>query len=250
MSEASGVPILMYHSISNEGPGPVALRPATFRDQMSVLADAGASGISVSDYFAARTAGRAPARNAVVLTFDDGYHDFRETAFPELQARAWRCTVFLPATPIDDEVLWHGGDEFARPLLAWRDVEELSRSGVEFGAHSMTHRDLTTLPLEAAIKEIVRSGQRIRERAGCRVEGFAPPFGRSTPAIREQLTRHYRWSVGTTMARAGDRSDVFDLPRIEMWYFRQIRRWRRYVARGWTPYFELRRTMRAIRAAL
>lgn len=246
----AGVPILMYHSISDEGPGPVAIRPATFRDQMSALADAGATAISVTEYVESRTLGRAMSPGSVVLTFDDGYRDFLDTAFPVLQVRGWRCTVFLPVTPMDDGRPWHGGDGFPRPLLRWTDASELSRTGVEFGAHSMTHQDLTRLPLAAATDEIARSARHISERAGCSVEGFAPPFGRSTPAIREEVARHYRWSVGTRMDRACEASDIFDLPRIEMWYFRDIGRWRRYVANGWTPYFEARRALRAIKEAL
>lgn len=250
MPPTADIPILMYHSISDQGPGPVAIRPATFRDQMSALADAGASAISVADYVESRTSARVISANSVVLTFDDGYRDFTDTAFPVLQARGWRCTVFLPVTPMDDERPWHGGDGFPRPLLRWTDAAELSRVGVEFGAHSMTHHDLTRLPLQAATDEIARSGQCIRERTGNRVEGFAPPFGRSTPAIREAVARHYRWSVGTRMDRVSEASDIFDLPRIEMWYFRDIGRWRRYVANGWTPYFEARRALRAIKEAL
>jgi peptidoglycan/xylan/chitin deacetylase (PgdA/CDA1 family) len=246
MTSGAGIPILMYHSVSDEGPGPIALPTASFREQLAVLVDSGARGISVSDYVAARRDNRALAPGAVVLTFDDGYRDFADVVFP-LLPDGWRCTVFLPVAPIDGDRPSHFGDGYPRPLLTWRMVEDLAIRGVEFGAHSMTHRDLTRLTPEAAREEIALSGQRIRERAGCRVEGFAAPFGRATQALRDEMKRHYAWSVGTTMRRASERSDLFDLPRIEMWYFRDARRWRSYVSRGWTPYFALRQTVRSIK---
>jgi hypothetical protein len=97
---------------------------------------------------------------------------------------------------------------------------------------------------------VALSGARIRERTGHPVEGFAPPFGRITPALRNEVSKRYAWCVGTTMNRAGPTSNLFDLPRLEMWYFRDVRRWRRYVQRGWTPYFALRKAMRAVRESL
>ena len=250
MSRPSGIPILMYHSVSDDGPGPVSLHPTTFREQLSVLADAGAHGVSVSECVAALRGGRALAPGTVVLTFDDGYRDFADVVFPLLQDKGWRGTVFVPAVPVDSGRAWDCGDGHPRPLMTWRTIEQLAAQGVEFGAHSMTHRDLTQLSPEAVREEIVLSRQRIHERTGCVVDGFAPPFGRSTPEIRDELKRHVAWSVGTRMSRADEHSDVFDLPRLEMWYFRGARRWRRYVEQGWTPYFALRQAMRAAKRAL
>jgi peptidoglycan/xylan/chitin deacetylase (PgdA/CDA1 family) len=243
------VPILTYHSLS-DGRGPVSLPPATFREHMAVLRDAGANAISVSDYVAAVQAGREIARTSVVLTFEDGYRDFAEVVAPVLQASGWRATVFLPVEPIDREQPWDPGDGCPRPLLTWPMVKQLQEHGVEFAAHSMTHNDLTQLPHDAAVGEIVMSGRRIHERTGRAAEGFAPPFGHSSPQLRKEIARHYRWSVGTRMNRADAGADLFDLPRIEMWYFRNVRHWRRYVEREWTPYFAWRRALRTIKGWL
>jgi peptidoglycan/xylan/chitin deacetylase (PgdA/CDA1 family) len=217
---------------------------------MAVLKDAGATGLSVSDYVDARESGRPLPEGAVVLTFDDGYLDFAEIAAPILQAAKWRGTVFLPVHPIESGVPWDCGDGHRRPLLTWAAVRELAAFGIEFGAHTLTHSDLTRLTADRAAQEISKCGIWIRERAGCMVNGFAPPFGRSTFAIRQEIARHYRWSVGVRMGSANGSAELFDLPRIDMWYFRNIGRWRRYVAKGWTPYFEWRRTWRALKQSL
>ncbi len=246
MTIPSSVPILMYHSVSARGPGPVSVTPETFEDQMAVLRDAGAVGMSVSDYVAARTNHTVP-EGAVVLTFDDGYRDFLDEAFSTLQAARWGCTVFLPVVPIDRAEPWDCGDSHRRELLTWRDVQDLSARNVEFGAHSMTHRDLTRMAPDIARAEIVDSGRRIADRTGRAVEGFAAPLGRITTDLLETVRKHYRWSVSTTLARASESADIFRLPRIEMWYFRNIPQWRKYVASGWTPYFAFRRAMRAVR---
>jgi uncharacterized protein YjhX (UPF0386 family) len=51
------------------------------------------------------------------------------------------------------------------------------------------------------------------------------------------------------MQRAGATADLFDLPRVEMWVFRELGRWRSFVSRGWTPYFAMRAAVRAVRQA-
>ena len=244
------IPILMYHSVSDDGPGPVSLPPGTFREQLAVLADIGAQAISVSEYVSARREGRVLASGTVVLTFDDGYRDFADVVSPLLLSRGWRGTVFLPVIPVDENRPWDCGDGHARPLLTWSAVSELAAAGFEFGAHSLTHRDLRRMTPGAARDEVALAGEQIQERAGASVMGFAAPFGWTPPPLMDVIRRHYRWAVGTTMGLARDHSDLFDLPRIDMWYLRNPRHWRRFVSRGGSPYFELRRALRAMKQAL
>jgi hypothetical protein len=79
------------------------------------------------------------------------------------------------------------------------------------------------------------------------VTSFAPPYGKTNAAIRAEIRQHYRVAVGTTLARARHTSDVYNLPRIEMWYFRDPRRWRAYLEGRAEGYFFLRQALRHIR---
>jgi peptidoglycan/xylan/chitin deacetylase (PgdA/CDA1 family) len=248
---ADGVDILMYHSIS-EGPGPLSISPSIFRMQMQTLADCGFRGVSLSDYISIRQRQSPVSGKTVVLTFDDGFADFADVVFPDLHDRGWRCTVFVAAALIDRyrDTGWDpDGSGIARPLLSWKEIQRLSGCGVEFGSHGLSHVDLTRVPSGTASGEIIDGKRDLEDRVRSSVTSFAPPFGRSTPGIRRQVAQHYRCSVGTTLARASEASDPFDLPRIEMWYFRDPARWRRYVSRGPTGYFAVRRFFRAIRRA-
>ena len=87
----------------------------------------------------------------------------------------------------------------------------------------------------------------IEEFAGCRVTSFAPPYGRMSPAVRAEVSRQYLAAVGTVMGRARRTSDIYDLPRIEMWYFRHERRWRAYLEGGARGYFIVRKALRKVR---
>lgn len=243
------VNILMYHSIS-AGTGPTCIEPHIFRRQMAALAECGYKPVTLTDLAAwARGTHELPNR-AVVLTFDDGFNDFATVAFPELQARGWTATVFLPAGKMGGTDDWQTSTSYApsRPLMTWKTVADLARLGVDFGGHGVSHTDLTSLPLAAMREEVVTCQRMIEEFAGCRVTSFAPAYGKITPAIRAEVRHHYLASVGTVMAQVRRTSDVYDLPRIEMWYFRSERRWRAYLERGSRGYFILRKALRQVRS--
>ena len=82
---ASGVTVLMYHRIT--GPGSVfpGTEVSTFREQMTWLSR-NCRAISAQDFEeAAASAGKSGSRPPVLVTFDDGYRDFHDNAYPILQ---------------------------------------------------------------------------------------------------------------------------------------------------------------------
>jgi peptidoglycan/xylan/chitin deacetylase (PgdA/CDA1 family) len=245
----SSVSILMYHSIS-EGPGPTRIAPDLFRRQMALLEQCGYSVVSL---------GRLPAwldglegipERVAVLTFDDGFEDFATVAFPELKGRGWTATVFVPTAKLGAVADWErsAGNGRAARLMSWPTVRELSRLGIEFGAHGVSHADLTKLSPELARAEIVESKRALEQHVERPVRSFAAPYGKTNGSILREVGKHFQVAVGTGLARAHRRSDRYDLPRIEMWYFRNMDRWRSFLDGAARGYFLLRQTLRRVRA--
>jgi peptidoglycan/xylan/chitin deacetylase (PgdA/CDA1 family) len=246
----SAVDILMYHSIS-DGPGPTCMAPEKFRRQLEALAEHGYRGVGLAELASWLRGEAQPAGKPIVLTFDDAFTDFAEVAFPELQARGWTATVFLPAGKAGEVAHWDVRPGWpAQRLLSWQALTNLAGLGIEIGAHGVSHTDLTTLPLDIARQEVVDSRRRIEDRIGCPVTSFAAPYGRTTSAIRAEVRRHYQAAVGTDLARARSTSDPYNLPRIEMWYFRDLRRWQSYLEGDARGYFLLRQGLRRMRILL
>src|SRR3954452_21146204 len=90
--------VLMYHRIGDPAtapPGLVSATPATFRRQMRWLADSGRA-VSLADVLAARAGTSSLPPRAVLVTFDDGYADFAEHAWPVLRSFGIPVTLFVP----------------------------------------------------------------------------------------------------------------------------------------------------------
>ncbi|CAN5259667.1 hypothetical protein BH11PSE2_BH11PSE2_09130 [soil metagenome] len=242
------VHVLMYHSISNAS-GPTSIPAATFRMQLEGLAEAGYRVINVDEFVAWKTGGPAlPARSALI-TFDDGFADFANAAFPILREHGFPAVVFIPTGRIGGTDNWESL-EAPRALMDWGQVSELAAAGVEFGGHGVSHTNLTTLSGEALTREIVHCGEIIGERLGRPAKSFAAPFGATNRAVRAEIARHYGAAFGVRLGRAGLRDDLYDTPRLEMHYFRDAPRWRDMLQGRGETYFALRRGLRAVRERL
>ena len=242
------VNILMYHSISC-GPKPLCITPQVFSRQLAVLQDCGRYGISLGEYVAWLSGDRALAEGFVVFTFDDGYEDFARNAFPELEARGWGATVFLPTAKIVDSGARHRspGSGPTDCFMDWDTIRRLAANGIEFGGHGANHIDLTSVSPGDAEHEIATCKQVLDAKVPGSSVSFAAPYGRSNMTVQALVEKYFRCAAGTRLERATGHSPLFDLPRIEMWYFRDPSRWRRYLEGGSTVYFALRRWLRAAR---
>jgi peptidoglycan/xylan/chitin deacetylase (PgdA/CDA1 family) len=128
-----GIAVLMYHSIGGSdflGPG-IAVSKKNFAGQLEYLAR-NFSLISL-DAAVAKLRGGAPLPdNAIAITFDDGFRDNYEAAFPLLQRYGAPAAVFVATQPLTEGIsLWPYRLRFlfkqtqARELrLAWPDTAD------------------------------------------------------------------------------------------------------------------------------
>ena len=71
--------------------------------------------------------------------------------------------------------------------LSWAAIAEMDQGGVSFGSHTQTHQIVTTVPLEAARKEVRESKTAIETALNKRCEAFAYPNGNWSPETRRML---------------------------------------------------------------
>jgi peptidoglycan/xylan/chitin deacetylase (PgdA/CDA1 family) len=219
---SSHVPILMYHSISDNLFGKthpyyqINTSPRIFARQMKWLHDAGYQTLSLSQLHAVFESGNIPSK-AVVITFDDGYQDFYTDAFPSLRRYGFTATVFLATNRIQDTPMRMEGVEY----MTWREVRELHAEGIEFGSHTVSHPDLRSLGPEEIDYEVGYSKETIEDQLGASVNSLAYPFAfpeedRSfTRFLVDVLENHgFESGVSTVLGRATRGGNRFFLPRL------------------------------------
>jgi peptidoglycan/xylan/chitin deacetylase (PgdA/CDA1 family) len=104
-----------------------------------------------------------------------------------------------------------------RPFLDWRQIETLQIHGHQIGAHTMSHPDLTVIPVSQAQDEIAASHDLLIQRMG-RCDHLAWPYGRTTAALTEFAVKLGFLSLG--MGRRGhyvQKGDIHQLWR-DAWY--------------------------------
>tara|TARA_R110002051_G_scaffold146786_2_gene219565 strand:- start:41917 stop:42699 length:783 start_codon:yes stop_codon:yes gene_type:complete len=237
------VDILMYHSIAN-APGPTSIAPRQFEAQMSALASSGITLLRMDDVPGHLATGYG---RAVAITFDDGFRDFADVAWPVLRSLNLPAMVYLPTDCIDGAENWKGAHRPPRPLMSWEEVRRLASEGVDFGNHTAAHSDLSLLNINQVAEETERACLRMQAEIGFRPVHFAPPYGRSSCDARKVIARHHKTSVGTELATARASSDPHNLPRIEMFYFNNMRHWHAHLDGRGANYLRLRRVIRHVR---
>ena len=213
------VPILMYHSISENLFGKshpyyqINTSPEAFAQQMRWLRNNGYRTLNLGEASSALESG-ADTSKTVVITFDDGYRDFYTDGFAVMQQCGLSATIFLATDRM-------GARVDGVPYLAWSEVRELHAAGIQFGSHTVTHPDLRSQGPEQIDYELGYSKEVIEQELGAAVTSFAYPFAfpeedkRFTSFLEGLLENHgFENGVSTIIGRARLKHNRFFLPRL------------------------------------
>jgi peptidoglycan/xylan/chitin deacetylase (PgdA/CDA1 family) len=186
------VPILEYHYI-RINPDPrdrlgfnLSVTPSDFKAQMDWLQVNGYHAITLNDLRAYFQEQKPLPSRPIVLTFDDGYADFYTTAFPILQAHGFTAVSYVVPGFLDHP-----------RYMTSAQVEEIDGDGIEIGAHTMTHADLTKAGPAQLVLEVQGSKNALERLLGHTVLDFCYPSGKFNDAVIASL-RQFGLQSATT----------------------------------------------------
>ncbi len=214
------VPVLMYHRIADEGPvglAPYRVSSEMFRAQMTWLRRNGYHTI-VSEELAWHLANNHPfVGRPVVISFDDGFEDFADQAWPILRTHDLRAEVFVVTDLVGETAQWdrHLGEP--APLMDAPTIVRLAAEGVSFGSHLASHRGADGLSTLELAEELTRSRAMLQQWLDRSVDSFAAPFGLIDERVRLLAAEcGFRVGFSTEPGVAHLTSDPLNLPRIEV----------------------------------
>ena len=245
------IPVLTYHSIEESG-SIISTRPETFRRQIKILSDNDYCVLPLGKIIENLIAKEPISPKTIALTFDDGFQNFYSTAFPILAEHGFPATVFLVTEFCGKFNDWSGNptDLPRSPLLSWREIKELQAYGIEFGAHSQTHPDLTAISTAEAEWEIVGSKLVIEDMLGEKVNIFAYPYGKFDLFLRAMTKKYYRAACSVKLGKICRTSDLFMLERIDSYYLSNPKIINLLASNSFDRYLQFRQLLRDFKSFL
>jgi len=215
------IPVVFYHKIDYPAPD-APLRgaytpPPRFARQMAFLKKKGTVFYTAAELITyLREHGSFPP-NGLAVTFDDGWRDNFENAFPILQRYGIKATIFLVSSCIGEVSTKAVSDgEGARAHLTRAQILEMSNHGIEFGSHSVNHRLLHQLSLPEVKFEVEESQGQIADLLGKPCQTFAYPAGFLTEEVKGIVAQAGYLSAFSTIYGPTDALDLYALNRVEI----------------------------------
>ncbi len=244
--QTDSLPILTFHTLGDESSA-ITFPSSVFKHRVAALHEFGYRTSSLRDAIACiHQRARFPSRS-LIITFDDGYKTMYDIAFPILQRYQLTATVFLTVgeTPNDRLPALEG-----HTMLSWNEVREMQKYGITFGAHTLTHPNLTRLTNEHVEFEMRMSKEIIEQALGVAVEVFAYPLGRFNTCTRAIAQKYFIGACTDALGLAHTNSDPYALERVDAYYLRDEKLFALIPTRLFEPYLRARNFPRRIRRLL
>lgn len=207
------VPILLYHYIEDNQDErdfmrtSMATRPYFFEKQMRYLAEHSYHSISLTDLKNALEGRLSLPEKPIIITFDDGFRDYYENAFPVLKKYNLKAIVFMIANHIG----------LSGNLTAGMLREMLDSGAFELGSHTLNHVWLSEVSYEEARREIFESWQVLSERFHYPVKHFAYPGGFEAPWVVDLVREAgYETAVSTRVGQRQTGGEIWRLKRLKV----------------------------------
>jgi peptidoglycan/xylan/chitin deacetylase (PgdA/CDA1 family) len=198
------VPILVYHNLGPQSKGRLVLGADAFAEQMRYLKREGYHVVTLTEFVDWTRLKRQLPKKSVVLTFDDGYHAFRDYAYPVLKSLGFTATLFVYTDYV-------GG---GRNALTWDELKRLVAEGFDVQAHSKTHGDLRRAAGETDAQyaqrmqaELAEPPRLFQRQLGQGVQFLAYPYGRVDDDLLARV-REQGYAAAFTVRRESNASFV------------------------------------------
>lgn len=200
------LPILMYHHIRdfNDPTDKIgtnlSVSPSDFATQLDLIKERGYTAINFQDILN----GNLPEKS-IILTFDDGYENFYQNAYPELKKRGMKAVSYIIVNDI-------GKNEY----MTRDQIIEINNNDIEIGSHTLSHPDLATATSTRAEKEILDSKKQLEDIIVKKVISFCYPSGKYNDATENYVKNSgYSFAV-TTKGGITTFADLFTLNRYRI----------------------------------
>lgn len=202
--EVAGVPVLNYHQVNDKNYSPLTVQVQHFEQEMDYLETNGYHTITLDELYDYLTTGKELPEKPVVITFDDGYTDNYEYAFPILKEHGMKATLFMIGDSIN-----------TNRFLTSAQLIEMDRNGFSVEAHTYHHKNLKTLNKEEIDTDLKQSKEVLEQLLHKDIRYIAYPGGYNNSLVRtETKAAGFRMAFTVQPGNVQPGEDFYGLPRL------------------------------------
>lgn len=205
--------ILQYHHVSTHTPPVTSLSLEFFTTHMHYLRDNDFNVLPLEQVIDDLRSNRPLPEKTAVITFDDGYTNVYEAAYPLLRELEWPYTIFVTSGLVGSN---------NRLYATWEQLREMGEDGATLANHTVSHPYLLDREagesdrqwLEKVRREIVDAEATIARETGQNHKLLAYPYGEYNPAIQELVAKLGFVGIAQHSGPINATSDFTALPRF------------------------------------
>lgn len=204
------VVVLQYHHVSDSTPAITSIGPEMFKEHMQYIND-NFEVVRLQDALSAIQNNESLPKNAIAISFDDGYLNILENAHPILAQFEFPYTVFINPDSISK----------LRGQLTWEQLQEM-KPLADFANHTFDHLHLLQRNddenesqwLSRVMLNIEQAEQAMAAKLGYSYKWLAYPFGEFNLTLKEALKEKGYIAFGQQSGAVSAYSDFMALPRF------------------------------------
>ena len=221
------VMVLNYHKIDNVDIS-LSVLPEDFDAQMKYLKENNYHTITPDELYESLSGNYELPENPVLITFDDGYADNYQNAYPILRKYGFKATIFVISSFVGKK----------EHYFTWDQAREMASNGITIQSHTVDHKSMTDLSDDQLRMELVESRKKIEEEMGQPVQYIAYPTGAYNLHIA-QLVKDAGYKAAFTIkyGNVDKASNVYALERVPIFHTEDT--YKSFLERiRYTPLFE------------
>ena len=201
-SEDRGILSLMYHRFNEDKYPSTNIQMDIFKQQIELIKKFEYNFYDPKNL--EKNFYTAKIEKKILITIDDAFSSFYETAWPYLKKENIPFILF-----VSTETVGKNG------YMTWDQIRELEKEAIAYiGNHSHSHNYLVDLKNDDFMNDIDTSSSIFKEKLGYNPIFFSYPFGEYSSLIKEYISKNFKFSFGQHSGVIDINKDRYELPRF------------------------------------
>ena len=192
----------MYHRFNEHKYPSTNIQMDIFYDQIKLIKESNYEFIHPNDF--QENFSKVKKRKKILITIDDGFKSFYESAWPFLKKNKIPFILFVSTEPVGKT-----------GYMTWEQIKEVE--GNEFaniGHHSHTHEYLIDVSNEEFILDIETANKIFLRELGYIPNLFSYPFGEYSKFMKDYISKNFKYAFGQHSGVIDLNKNKFELPRF------------------------------------